>query len=155
MFILMSHKFAFCHLSLCSMTVIMIKYMIPDNHPSCFYTTTDGRDPAAGEDIDLHYWVIYAQAVEFKPVMFWTVDGEVIQPTNDPPVDGDGQHNYSSSYTYTLPKKSDVQMQCHTTFEVQNTDKDTFVAINNPTYEDIHIVDTINVKGEYQNLCMH
>ena len=87
--------------------------------------------------------------------MFWTIDGEVIQPTNDPPVNGDGQHNYSSSYTYTLQKKSNVQMQCHTIFEVQNTDKDNDVATNNPTYKDVLIVDTINVKCEYQNICKH
>ena len=94
--------------------------------------------------------MVYAQAVDFTPVMFWTIDGEVITPTNAPPVDGDGQHNYSpSSYTYTLQKKSNVQMQCHTTFEVQNSDKDDYVAINNPTYEDIHIVYN-DVKGEYK-----
>ena len=131
-------------------TVSMFHALYLDNHPACFYTTTVGRDPAAGEDIHLHFWVVYAQAAEFRPVMFWTIDGEVIQPTNDPPVDGDGQHNYSSSYTYTLPKKSNVQMQCHTTFEVQNTD--TEVATNNPTYEDIHIEDTINVKGDFKNM---
>ena len=97
---------------------------------SPIYTTTVGHDPAAGHDLHLHYWVVYAEAVDFTPVMFWTIDGEVIiTPTNAPPVDGDGQHNYSpSSYTYTLQKKSNVQMQCHTTFEVQNTDKDDYVA---------------------------
>ena len=120
-----------------------------DNHLSCFYTTTDGHDPVAGDDLHLHYCVVYAQAVDFKPVMFWTVDDEVIQPTNDPPVDGDGEHNYSSSYTYTLPKKSNVQIQCHTTFEVQNTDKDSYVSTNHPTYEYIYIVYN-DVKGEYK-----
>ena len=40
-------------------------------------------------------------------------------------------------------------MQCHTTFKVQNTDKDAYVATNHPTYEYIHIVYN-DVKGEYK-----
>ena len=90
--------------------------------------------------------MIYAQAVDFKPVMYWEIDGNEKQPDNAPPNTGTGQHNYSSSYDFTLPRKRNVTIGCQTTFEVQNTDKDYGVAINDPNYDNVQII-TIDVKG--------
>ena len=118
-----------------------------DNHPSCGYTTTDQRDPAAGDVIHLTYWVIYAQAVEFKPVMSWEIDGAPIQPHNAAPANGNGQYNYSSTYNYTLPRESNITIGCQTMFVVQNTDKDTGVATNHPSYNNVQKL-VIDVKGK-------
>ena len=132
----------------------MFLYWNLDDHPSCGYTTTDERDPAAGEDIHLNYWVVYTKAEEFKLVMYWTVDGVDIQPANEPDDTATGQYNYSSTTTYTLPKKSTVQVECHTEFEVKNTE-DPRLATNNPMYKKDDNPVVIDVKGEYENYDIH
>ena len=118
-----------------------------ENHPSCGYTTTDQRDLTPGDVIHLTYWVIYAQAVDFKPVMSWTVNGARIDPDNTPPDTGDGQYNYSSSYDYTLPRTSSVTFGCRTQFEVHNVDKDPGVDTNQPDYDHYFQIVVINVKS--------
>ena len=116
------------------------------NHPSCGYSTTDQRDLSPGDVIHLTYWVIYAQVVYFKPVMYWRINGAPIYPDNTPPDTGDGQYNYSSSCNYTLPRERSVRIECQTKFEVQNPDKDSEVATNNPSYNKVQTV-IIDVKG--------
>ena len=118
-----------------------------DNHPSCDFTTNGGRQPAAGENIRLTNEVLYARAREFKPIMTWKEGHTEIIPDNNPPED-DGQATYTAETTYTLPRKSKVQVECHTSFDVQNTHvvED---ATNNPSYKYVQTL-SIDVKGQYQ-----